>query len=225
MGYLGYKTGIQPNTKGADDLFSDLQGTRDGAPFSADWILAKCMEGRVFCANSGTGTAPSTWGAGGLSTTEFDFHLSVPSGTTVIPLELSAVFEVWGSNSIFEIVALTGTGSITGAGTAITPTNLRTDAPYTSLCTITAEPTTTSTTAATTNIVEFWREGIIKVVTPATAGASGGTIGTKFSWSHKTAGYSPVIVGAGQMVVYLSAQAGEGFFTLIYVEIPSSRVT
>ena len=224
MGYIEHVTGIQPDTATADDIYQKTQGTRDGALWTADWVLARCAEGRVFVANAGTVTAPITFGAGDISEAEMDLFISVPSGTTIGILDVVISVEAWGTSGIAQAMAKTGTGATVGAGTSVTPRNLRSDAPFTSNCTITAAATTTSGIALTGP--EFFRDGHIVAVTPATAGASGGTLKTKFAWNHKDAGYIPIVVGATGTgcAVYCAYVAGTGFITVTYVEIPSTRI-
>ena len=224
MGYIEYVTNVQPATKDSDGEYSKAQGTRDGAIWTADWVLARCAEGRVFCANAGTVTTPVTFGAGVIDEDEFDLHIAVPAGTTIGILEVTAVLEVVGTSALMEVMAKTGTGSTVGAGTAITPRNLRSDAPFTSNCTITAAATATSGVEITG--VEFFRDCLGKTVTVATAGASGGTLPRKFTWNHKLAGYIPIVVGATGAAcgVFCGSQAGQGFITVVYVEVPSTRI-
>jgi hypothetical protein len=132
--------------------------------------------------------------------------------------------EVIGTNALMEGMAITGTGSTCGAGTAITPKNLRSDAPFTSNCTVTAAATATSGVAITG--AEFFRFNVGKIATVATAGDSSGTLPRKFTWNHKEAGYIPIVVGATGAAcgVYAGSQAGQGFITVVYVEVPSTRV-
>lgn len=224
MSYIEYVTGVTPDSKTADDVYSKAEGTRDGAMWTADWVLARSQEGRVFIANAGTGTSPITFGAGTLDLTEFDLFVSVPSGTTIGILELEVYMEAYGTDQIVEIIGKTGTSGVTGAGTSITPTNIRTDAPVTSNCTVTAAATATSGTAITG--AEFFRDGHNRAKTITTFGSTGGaTLQKKFRWNHKDAGYLPIVVGAGQVGIFASAQAGTGFIKLVYVEIPSTRIT
>ena len=72
MGYIEHVTGIQPDTTTADDIYQKTQGTRDGAIWTADWVLARCAEGRVFVANAGTVTTPVTFGAGDIDADGID---------------------------------------------------------------------------------------------------------------------------------------------------------
>jgi len=224
MSIAEYTTGIQPGTFDKDDAFSKIQGTRDGAPFSADWVLARCLEGRVFVANSGTVTSPASFGAGSIAEQEMDLFISVPSGTTIGILEVAIKMETFGTDAIFECMAKTGTGGTVGVGTSVTPRNLRSDAPVTSLCTITGSATTSSGVALTG--VEFFRDGLARAKTITTFGSTA-TLKQKFVWNHKDAGYVPVVVGGTGTgcAVYAAAQAGTGFITVTYVEVPSSRIT
>ncbi len=227
MGYIEYVTGIQPDTFTADDMYSKAQGTRDGAIFTADWILARCAEGRVFSAMAGSGSTVATFGAGSMDTTEPDLFVSVPSGTTIVPLEINIQMEAYGSALAFETMAACGTGGVVPAAanyTAVTPKNLRSDVPFTSNCTVCKEGSA-AFTYMTTNVVEFWRDGLQKAITAATA-----TVGNpmlqpfKFSWNYRTAGFVPVVVGAAQLAIYASAQAGTGYIEFIYCEVPSTRI-
>jgi len=222
MGYIEYTTGIQPSVFDKDDAFSKVQGTRDGAIFTDDWFMARVKEGKVYCANVGTITAPATFGAGTMDGTEFDLHVSVPSGTTIIPIELTIKMEAFGTAAIFECMAKSGTGSTIGSGgTTITPTNLRSDITATSGCTVGSAASATSGVAITGP--EFFRDGHSLAITIATVGQI--RVPETFRWRAKEAGYAPVIVGAGQLGVFAAANAGTGFITLVWVEMPSTRIT
>ena len=213
-------------TRGTDDdQWMAARGSRDGSMFTADWVLAHCLEGRAFVANAGTATTPITFGSTGLDTTEFDLHVAVPANTTIIPIELAVQVETWGTVYLAEIVAGSGSGSVTGAGTTVTPKNLRSDAPNTSNCTITSAATGTSGTAFTTNYVEWFRAGYTKAVTQTTAaGFGGGTVPMGFKWSYMDRGYAPIVVGTSQIGVWVSCQAATGFITLVYIEVPSNAI-
>jgi len=224
MGYIEHVTGIQPDTATADDIYQKTQGTRDGAIWTADWVLARCTEGRVFAANVGTVTTPVEFGAGIIDEDEFDLHIAVPSGTTIGILSIEVVMEVVGTNALMEVMAKIGTGSTCGAGTAITPRNLRSDAPFTSNCTITSAATATSGVQLTG--AEFMRYVVAKTITAATSGTNAALQPRRFTWNHKDAGYIPIVVGASGAAcgVFAGAQAGQGFITVIYVEVPSTRI-
>ena len=224
MSVIEYITNITPDTATADDVYQKVQGTRDGAIWTADWVLARCAEGRVFAANAGTVTTPITFGAGVIDEDEYDLHIAVPSNTTIGILSVDVVFEVVGTVALLEVMAKTGTGSTVGAGTAITPRNLRSDTPHTSNCTVTGSATVSSGVEITG--AEFFRNCLGKTVTMATAGVNMASQPRKFTWNHKDAGYIPIVVGATGAAcgVFAGAQAGQGFITVVYVEVPSTRI-
>src|SRR3990167_505658 len=97
-----------------DDAFIGLRTQRDGALFTSEWIHGLSEEGRVFVGNGGSVTTPITFGAGTIDTTEPDFDLSVPAGTLVIPLQIRAYLEAYGTDAQFECMASVGTGGAQG---------------------------------------------------------------------------------------------------------------
>lgn len=207
-----------------DGKYLKAQGTRDGALFTAEWVQAKAQEGRVFCANSSKVSTVTTFGAGSITTTEYDLMVSVPAGTTIIPLSIRLKIEAYGSTAIFECMASCGTGGALVGGTDdtdIVVTNLRTDEPFKSLCSIGAAANSAGT-YMTTNISEFWREGLMQSFTQQSATISSVYPPQIFKWSAIDSGVFPVLVGAAQLAIYASAQAGTGFITLIYAEVPST---
>lgn len=227
MTYIELKSaGKVPKRVTSDDSFHPVQGTRDGAMFTAGWLQAKAQEGRVFVANSSKVTAVTTFGAGSISSDEIDLMVSVPAATTIIPIEIRVKMEAFGNTAIFECMASTGTGgalSTTASDyTAITPTNLRTDAPYTSACTIAAAHDSGTPTYMTANITEFWRDGLMQAWTQTSASAGTTYIPQTFVWNALREGVFPICVGASQLAIFAASQAGTGFITLIYVEIPSA---
>ena len=204
-----------------------VQGTRDGAIFTADWFLARALEGRMFGANAGTGTTPVTF-AGAYDADGMDFHLHVPQGTTVIPVSITAVYDAVGTESTMEIIGLasnTGDGSVTG--TASTIYNMRMDAPYSSLCTATgAVDAAGATDPNAGNFIEFWRRQ--RPLTDTVASGENDRHELRFNYSAATEGPPPVIVGSGDsgscLAVYCTAQAGTGFLTVVWVEVPSNSI-
>ena len=224
MSVLEYITGVQPVSFDADNAWAKTQGTRDGAPFSADWVLARCMEGRVFAAHGGTATGPITFGAGSISETEQDLVIYVPTGTTIGILEVNVQMEAFGTNAIFETMGKIGTYTTANTGgTAVTVRNLRSDAPFTSNCTVLSACTTVASTGLTG--AEFFRDGRQVAKSLTTAAGVHVAQPMKFSWNHKAAGYIPLVVGSGACAIYAASQAGTGFITVVYVEIPSTRIS
>ncbi len=212
----------------ADGTFMPARGNRDGALFTADWVMGLALEGRVFCANAGTYTTPISMSEGSaIDNTEIDFLVEVPNGTTVIPISIDIYFEVFGSNGALEIMASLGTGgtfAYTG-GSAVTPTNMRADAPHKSGCTIYTGMNNAVCTYHTVNVSEFWRDGAQKAVTKTTATNSiSNWDRVVYSWSLKDKLAPPVAVGACDISIFMSGQAPTAFVTFIYAELPTNQL-
>jgi len=209
-----------------DDQWMNLRGTRDGAMISADWLTAMTLEGRVFGVNAGTATSPVTFNAA-YAATEPDLLITVPSGTTIIPVLIQVNFEDTGTAAIVDCCAVaTSVYDATTTDTDLTIYNMRMDAPNTSACA--ASNTITGTSADTPlagNFVEFWR-GVAGFAEDAFNGNATPTneLITRTAWSVKDSLVPPVIVGQGSLYVFASSQAGIGFITAIWVEVPSTSI-
>ena len=193
---------------------------RDGTVGIADLIALWSLEGRVFTANAGTGTSAVTFGAGTLDLTEQDLIVVVPSGTAIIPLECNVVFDTLGTAQIVEVVMQKGTGGVAGAGTSVTPKSSNENAGLSSACTVTSACATG--TALTAVDVEIWHDGAPLGITIATVGQI--RVQHAFRYSAKDSGCLQVVGPSEQLVVFASAQAGVGFISLKYVELPSSSI-
>lgn len=220
------QTGYSGVTRvGSDGHTVDLRSTRDGVLFTAPWLMAMAMEGRMYIADVGTLTTPITWtGTAACDMTKAACMIDVPSGTTIIPVSIQLYMEAFGTNAIFECAAHIGSGGVSAGGTAVTVTNLRSDAPDTTECTVTSD--LTGATALTTNISEFWRDGLQSAITKATAVANVANMDAfKFGWSLADSSAFPIVIGAGQLVVTQGSQAGSGFAKIVWVEFPSTMVS
>lgn len=122
----------------------DWRGTRDGAGFTADWITALAMEGRVYIASDADQNDAVTGQTSFVNTTP-TFILTVPSGTTAIPLwvRLCQVGTVAGDfiDVIIEIDDIVGYAS---GGTAETVLPSRTDNPVAKAATLYSGATATA---------------------------------------------------------------------------------
>ena len=97
------------------------------------------------------------------------------------------------------------------------------DAPFTSNCTAVGSVDGAGVTDPNAgNRVEFWRRGHPLTDTPATTENDRNE--HVYEWSALNVPSVPVIVGAGSLSVYACAQAGTGFITVIWAEVPSSSV-
>jgi hypothetical protein len=207
-----------------------LRALRDGSLSTVDFFTAMALEGRCFMANAGTATTPIAFGAGstGIVTTEADLLVVVPNGTTIIPISLVIYNEAYGTNAIYECLAAYGSGGTTTQptnATAVTPVNLRSDSPRGTSCTLWKSGDAAGATYITTNIVEFFRDGLQSAITKATAVANVANADQfRFSWSAVETGVVPIIVGSQQLFVFSQAQEATGFIQFCYCELPSSVV-
>ena len=208
-----------------DDRWMDLRGTRDGSMITADWLTAMALEGRCFGCNTGVDTSPDTFTAA-YDAAKPDILVTAPSGTTIIPVFIQVNMEDTGTAAVVDIVAVASSvydNAVTSD--VLTIYNMRMDAPYSSLCTAHAVCSAGGTTPLTGNYVEFWRgAGGIAAdawgnnVTPTSEFI------TRTAWNIKDSLVPPVIVGEGSLNIYAGAQAGIGFITAIWVEVPSTSI-
>lgn len=216
-------------SRGTDDgELMALRGTRDGAVFTADWYLAAALEGRAFGVNHGTGTEPITTSAGGLDLSEPDLLIQVPEGTTIIPVYIEYAIEETGSAGPMEIYAMASAATTQAAGgtagTALTIYNMRSDAPYESLCT--ADKTATSgITPYTGNYIEFFR-GYAGDATNKHGSSIAQTINTatRYHWSAGDTMVPPILTGVSQLDIFCVGTGVTAWITAIWVEIPSNSI-
>ena len=199
-----------------------LRMLRDGSIGVADFIAVLSLEGRVFTATAGEATSPATFGDGGLDTDEFDLHVAVPASVVIIPLSLNIHFEAFGTASLVECVMQSGSGSVTGAATAaVTAISSNKNSGRTSACTI-GEACADGGTALTTNIKEIWRESNQLAITTASVGQIRSPY--NYRWNAMDNGVLDVVGPAEQVCIWAAANAGTGFISFKYIELPSSAV-
>ncbi len=210
-----------PTRVTSDGAFLSVQGTRDGAVFSANWFLAKALEGRAFGANSGVGSTPVTH-AGAYDADGPDFHLHVPSTAVVIPTYIMVKYEAIGTESEMEVIGLaSATGDSSVTGTALTVYNLRMDAPQATLCTATGAVDGAGVTDPNAgNRIEFWRRG--HNLADTTGSGENDRPERVYEWKAGETATPPIVVGGGAIAVYATGQAATGFITVEWVELPAN---
>lgn len=192
----------------------DLESTRDGALFTAgQW--EKLMEaGRVFVVNCGTVTTPLTFLA--TAANRPDWVIRVPSGTTIRPLLVETVLEsAAGTATEIDIrQAQNDLGNGTSSAASVGPINLRSDVPYSSLCT--ARQLYTADATAETNPVSLHRRCF--PLAQAT-----GLIPYEDFWVPVV---SPTLVGPASLEGYIAATTTQatGYVQIWFAEIPSSGI-
>ena len=232
MADLRVKTGTSSVALGnSDGTMVDVRGTRDGAIFTAPWLTALALEGRCFGVNTGTGTAPDSLAKIAWDATKPDAYITVPAGTTIIPVYIEICFEDTDTASATVAVdcmaTLSSVVDTSPGGTGKTPYNMRTDAPRKSNCTCKAT-VSTGTTPYTGNFLEFWR-GTAGMVEDGYAGATAQTseLNSRTMWCIKDAVAPPVIVGTGSLSVWAGqhgTDACTGWITIIWAEVPSISI-
>ena len=208
-----------------DDKWMNLRGTRDGAMISADWLTAMALEGRCYGINTGIDTSPDVFTAA-YTAAKPDILVTVPTGTTIIPVFIQVNMEDTGTAAVMDIMAVAS--SVYDAVTTdddLVIYNMRMDAPNSSLCQAVAVVSAAGTTPLTGNFIEFWR-GTAGFAADAFNGNTTPTneFTTRAAWNVKDSLVPPVIVGQGSLNVYASSQAGKGFITVIWVEVPSTSI-
>jgi len=185
------------------------------------------MDGRVFVSNGGSGTTPITF-AGAYDADAPDFFLNVPIGITVIPLRVQVIYDAVGTEATMEIIGLySNTGDSSATGTAGTIMNMRTDNPRVSSCAVTVAVDAAGITDPNAGVfAEFWRYA--RPLTDTVATTENDRLPLVFDWSAFRDGPAPVIVGNSPgacLAVYAASQAGTGFITVEWVEIPTVSAT
>lgn len=210
-------------SEGADQYIRTL---RDGTVITMDWVQTKAIEGKVFAVCSGLLGTPDTFNAA-IADAEQDILVTVPSGTTIIPVYIGFNVEDSGTAAVCDCVAV-ASNIYDNAVTATSETikNYRTDkSTATSACTAYSVVTGNGTAVESGNFVEFWR--------PTAGFAEDGFNGsTAFGnplmhgtyWSINKASVAPVIVGTGSLSIFAGMQAGTGFLTVMWVEENSTKM-
>jgi hypothetical protein len=191
----------------------------------ADYFAIKAFKGQMFNASSVSVTTATTWTATAtIDITKPALWLNVPTGKAIIPVFAMLYMEAFGSNAQFECQGVIGTGgSYTSGMTAITPVCTRSDISGGSACTVYAGGNSTVVVGQTANLNYFWRDGQQFAITKTTASATASVSDpNRFVWRAKDE-YNINIAGPNsQLQINQGSQAGTGFVTLVYVEIPAT---
>lgn len=173
----------------------------------------------MYTINHGTGTAPIT-SAGAYVNTTPDLDISNPAGQICIPIAVNIGVEAYGTTLLFESVCAVGVGGVltpTAAETA-NIVNHRLDLP--NLSGLTAVGTGTGATYMTSNVFEFARHQIDKIVTIATADDDSTNHQAEYDWSALKTGQWPIMYHPSsitRMNVFMSGQATTGFISVTVV--------
>lgn len=209
-----------------DGVEGNLNISRDSALFTAGWEEKLVFEGRVFSISVGTIASKITGGGAGLlpDLNQPEFGVSVPSGTTLIPLAVDiacsvdldadlAVGEIW------LIADTTAAWAADGTSTAETPANLLDGADGA------VATSATAFSAATADITNPVVDQIIAaeiIGQSQVTAASVTSIGLNLHW--RSNGLPRMISGPGAFYGYWGGtKAAIGVASVVWAEVPSSR--
>ena len=213
--------------RSGDGVDVSIRALLSGEIGIADYFAIKAMKGQMFNASSVSVTTATTWTATAtIDITKPALFLSVPSGKAIIPVFAMLYMEAFGTAAQFECQGVIGTGGSYVSGmTAITPVCTRSDIGGGSACTVYAGGNTTVTVGQTAKLNYFWRDGQQYAITKSGASATvSASDPCRFVWRAKDE-YNINIAGPeSQLQINQGSQAGTGFVTLVYVEIPSSEL-
>lgn len=199
--------------------------SRDGALITKSWLDAKITEGRVFGVNGGAGSTVITF-AGAYDADAPDMYLYIPNGTTIIPISIEVIFEAVGTEATLEVIGLaSSTGDSSVTGTAKTIHNLRIGGGASGCVATAAIDAAGCTDPNSGSFLEFWKYQVPLVDTVASTENDRNHL--VFTWSALQRP-APIIAGSpgtgSALCVYAASQAGTGFITVTWVEMPSTDI-
>lgn len=198
----------------SDGTTPPLRLSRSGDLYVADLYRQWVLEGRVFVVNQGTASTPIDFAETAYDEDQPQFALRVPSGTTIIPLSISVVFEDSPGTDNEVIWGLTGNDIGNGTSSSLTPYNVLSAGGKTTGCT--ARSLYTGNATAATQIKELDR-----VVYPF-ADATTDPV-KKF---NVPASVLVPIKGADTLCMWTAAgtDGPQGFTTVVYAEFQSTEL-
>lgn len=202
------------------------RATRDGTLFTAPWYQALVLEGRGYHFDVGSFSTPITGGGAGtvLDLDQPEAVLSIPSGTSIIPLRIAVQCQpplsVTDNDEIEILIAVDRTAAAVNDGTKTAETifNLRTDNPSSSLCTATSAYTADVTDP--TLGIELAR----KVKVADIQGTAATVVVSDLELVYPQPGQvAPVIVGPASLWIYWGGTvATSGFAQIEWAEFDTS---
>lgn len=209
--------------RASDGTAGAIRVTRDGSLLAVPWLQALCLEGRVFGASFGsaslTYTTPGTFGAAAPDMDEFDYLHTIPTTVAVIPVYYAVVYEIIGTVDFCTNLLTWGATGVISGGITATPFNMRPGAGIDSLCTVAGLGDDGGTAHVPAGLV--YMSGASMVTGAATG------VNTLPPFSATTCAYVPVLEGSAtitQMAGFHAGQAGTGYVTSNWVELPIAMV-
>lgn len=190
-----------------------------GAAQIDDQLLRWLMEGRMFAAAVGDGSTEIAFAKSAYDENQPQIVVSVPSGTSVIPVSLNFVVEAQEDIPASVILGYTQNDIGIGGSTNVTIQPMKTDGNGSS-CTV--SDLYTGDSAALTNKIELHRWTM--AFDPAVDAAAPLR---NFEWGIRTHTV-PLLVGPASFIVWAFAETTsdlEGYATVTWAEFPSSELS
>ncbi len=200
--------------------------SRRGELIVPEWYMQLAIEGRVFeVSNATKGTAAYTLGGTSYGDTVPAFLIDVPSGYTVIPLEiLMKQAGTVAGDLIYVLLTVDNKLRYSSGGTVMTVRANRTDAPVASACS--AYNGISAITAAAAALQRtFWASLMSPDVSP-TADVGFPGYDNCVEWTAKKF-VPPVLVGPASLVIYAYAgtRAPSWLYTIKWAEFATAQAT
>lgn len=190
--------------------------SKRGELFTIDW-LEWVLSGHAYqISNAAAETATAATTSGGTNLSTPFLYVGVPSGTTIVPLEIRLTQGGSVANDAFTVIVIAeNAAAYSSGGTAITPDNLRTDAPNSSVCTCYSGATITAPDDDRALFAGIYSQN---VADPDHSDES-------FFWTARN-GVPPVIVGAGSLLIYayVATTAPSLYFRVVWLELPTTAI-
>ena len=207
-----------------DGLPNFVRANRRMELITPDWMTQLAMEGRVFELSNPTHGTAVAMGGTAYSDTAAAFSIDVPTGTTIVPLEVQLrQGGTVAGGVITALLTVDNKARYSSGGTALTPKNIRTDITTASLTTAYSGGSALTIVASQLQRT-FWASLLSPDVTP-TADVAFPAVDSRVDWSAKM--YTPpVLVGPASLVIYTFAGTTQPswFYHITWAEMPSLNV-
>lgn len=193
---------------------------RRGEQVTPDFYQQLVQDGRVFLASNAARETALAGGGTSFSDTAPAFLLDVPTGYTVMPLEIHlAQGGTVAGNVINVLVTLSDKTRYASGGGAITPQNMRFDEPYASACSFYGCGTDIVANANADDIT-LWAAILDQDVSTKPEST------INVNWSARV-NLAPLLVGPASLVIYAYAGTTEPslFFNITWAELQTAAVT
>lgn len=201
----------------ANNMERLMAGNSRGAGLVLPEHFAAVAEGRMFVANIGTATTPTSFAKTTYDADQPQFVIDVPSGKAIQPIVLKVVLETE-AGTLNEVIWSVSDGLIgAGTSTAVTPANARTQSTGSqpsSGCDLYSLYTGNGT--APSNGFEFARFSSPFVLSDGDPHND-----HRYQWKAAEEGWSPLIQGTGALVCHIvgASTAPTGYLTAVWWEM------